>query len=558
MGKKKVLFIDKVINAIRKEPWGITFLGLIWTTGPVTYICLQAGYYIGYGKFASLQLTLYFIIYTFLSGILGIIARMSYLITKGHTIEKAEHDFKLLIKKLPDLLIVTKNLRLTECTNKKQRNIIAARSILENPDTTEESVQTAIYTLSQNQKLADFAKTSDIYRQNGLHYLIDQEYPKYETQAKRHYNSINKISPETAELFLDRLQGIIPSKNYGLARKNNFLENIIESSINYNFDIISYADIYEIILLAIELLHGRKIPYHKIEYIGNSKSIKLYTLSNQLINECYQSIRKTNNLITSLISVLDKNLNNNTIFPFISNFTSNNILDEISYALEGIDNKHIYKKTSRIYKKIKAEKQISLKKYTSYLQVNDQIYKHHNINFYNKKHCKNGIKIVKRSISLPNKAKLDIISKLTEITHHIDIYKSNLKVMNSYSQQAINPKELKYIAYQIFTILDNHLNLQHHHIQATILNSRATNFLGIYSTDTTETKSRWLLSLVKEMNEDILGSLTNSISNTIASHNITLDQQNRETLINNYDLSNEMINQLIPQDYTLREEPIQN
>lgn len=556
MKKKKTLLLDKIINALRKEPWGITFLGLIWTTGPVTYICLQAGYYIGYGKFASLQLTLYFIIYTFFSGILGIIARISYLVTKGHDIEKAEYNFKSLIKKLPDLLIVTKNLTLTECKNKIQRDIITSKTILENPDVTEEAVQTAIYTLSKNRSLSDFAKTTDIYRQNGLHYLIDQEYPKYSKKIQHHYDDISRISPKTANLFIDRLQGIVPSKNYGLTRRDGFLEKIIESGINYDFDMLSYADTYEIILLAIELLHGRAIPYHKIKYIGNTKTIKLYNKSDKLINECYQSISKTNNLIISIICLLDKHLHNNAIFPFITNFSSNNILDEISYALEEIPNKKIYQKASHIYKKIKIEQEISLARYTSYLEINEKLSKDYYINFYDKKHNKNGIKIVKQSISLPNKAKLDVISKLAEVTHHIDVYKSNLKVMNAYSEQIINPKELKYIAYQIFIILDKHLNLQNHNIQSAIDNSRATNFLGVFSNFTTETKSKSILALVKEMNEDILGSLTHTISNVINNHNIILDQKNQDILMNNYDLTENIIQNLTPKDENLKSEPL--
>ena len=112
-------------------------------------------------------------------------------------------------------------------------------------------------------------------------------------------------------------------------------------------------------------------------------------------------------------------------------------------------------------------------------------------------------------------------------------------MINSYSKQIINPIELKFIAYKIFLILDKYINLRDPNIINAIIHSRATNFLGLDTSYTTEVKSRWLLALAKEMNYNSTHPPgTDYLSTIISDYNITLDEQNKDILKNTYNIKN--------------------
>ena len=58
------IILRRIRGAVGKEHLGKTLLQLAWTAGPVTYLALQGGYFIGYGKSAPVQVFIYFAGYT--------------------------------------------------------------------------------------------------------------------------------------------------------------------------------------------------------------------------------------------------------------------------------------------------------------------------------------------------------------------------------------------------------------------------------------------------------------------------------------------------------------
>jgi len=92
----------RISSAIKKESWVITLLSLAWTAGPVSYLGLQAGYYIGYQEFAPTDLIIYFAIFTFVAGLIGVASRVINNIVKGPKIEELEDAFLHLVDLIPE------------------------------------------------------------------------------------------------------------------------------------------------------------------------------------------------------------------------------------------------------------------------------------------------------------------------------------------------------------------------------------------------------------------------------------------------------------------------
>jgi len=119
-------FIGRLTRAFRKESWGRTVIQLAWTAGPVTWLALNGGYYIGFGVPAPPQLFFYFGAYTVIAGFFAIMVRIGYNALRGHEHEQMEAALTELMGALPELIASARN-RSLESYEGEDRSLLSGR-----------------------------------------------------------------------------------------------------------------------------------------------------------------------------------------------------------------------------------------------------------------------------------------------------------------------------------------------------------------------------------------------------------------------------------------------
>ncbi len=260
--------LRRIRGAAGKERLGRTLLQLAWTAGPVTYLALQGGYFIGYGKSAPVQVFVYFAGYTAVAGLFALILRFLYHLTRGgekdDDLQSLEHLFDLLPARITDV----RNMQMEELDT-PGRKVLGAKYILENPDASPGAVSTALIDLTGDRKLAELVHDIEVYRSAGLvrRTLDLSEVARKHLETLR--DSLAAVSPEAARLAWLRAAGEYPAESQGRIRTRGFLGRIISASESDNLNLMSLIDAEEICVLIFELICGRRFPVIEVRYSGN-------------------------------------------------------------------------------------------------------------------------------------------------------------------------------------------------------------------------------------------------------------------------------------------------
>lgn len=542
INKKNYSLLNKnIIKAIKKESWKLNILSLIWTAGPVTFICLNIGYYISYGKLASQDVFIYFAVFTAMLGIASIIGRITYRLTIGNNLDNTENILKTLTNKMPELLNIIRNAYL-ENVNEVEQRISASKIILQNPDSTEFAIERAIFELTKNKKFAENAKEIELYRKHSLHILAKAKFSEIEAKANKYYEEIKHYSPKTADLFINRLQSIIPDKKNGVERDEGFISRILTAGHQNNFDTIILPDIYEIIILAIELINGREINNYALSYKGNNQYIKSLRKLDKAYDNYYYSYKKTQHLLYSLITYINNNLNTKTELPHsfknISKETNKDlakIISSLQKQLKSSKDKKEINKVFRLYNMVVKHNNLCRNRLKNFLKVKREF---DSLNQKNLKLLKSnqigpGIKIIKSKIFLDTEGRLKVIEKL-------------VKEINAISLKNVNINQLKILAFKIAEILDKEINLTNNFHRNSIENSNAILFSNNDLSSTIEVRYYFISSIIKEIKANDNKIIRNLLNDLLANQNIELNDKNIKILKDHYNISEAILNNLNP------------
>ncbi|WP_211828647.1 hypothetical protein [Kistimonas asteriae] len=260
--------LDKIRTAPHKEPWGITFLMLAWTAGPVTFITAYSAYYIGYGAFPPLDRAIYFLAYALIAGLLGIATKLIYNTTHGHQEKQDEKNLLEVIDCLPELLYMVRDLRL-ENMGEESRRIESAGIILSKLDLGPAWVALAIEDLTGDAQLARQAEHIELFRRAGLYNRMQDIIHTIREPVGDAYDELRQTHPRIAEAMRQRLTGRVPSVRQGSPREEMFLERILSAIEQDNENLMTLHDVEELLTLCFELICGRRIRYLKYEYSGD-------------------------------------------------------------------------------------------------------------------------------------------------------------------------------------------------------------------------------------------------------------------------------------------------
>ncbi|GAB2801403.1 hypothetical protein GCM10027040_31410 [Halomonas shantousis] len=259
--------IRRITAAVEKVPWTVSLLQILWTAGPVTLLGAWGGYLLGYGKAPTLENYIFFISFTVITGAAGIIANIAHNLTRGGRVSRTERKIERVIKTLPELLLVTRNL-IVENLEGEARRREAAAMLLRKQDLSPEGVELAAIELLDDRDSARVIAQIDIYRRVGLHARIRDLVALNRETLEPQFVELFEVAPQATTLLRERFEGHAPNIHQGVPRDENFIERIMAAIEQDNDLLMTLQDVEEVLILAFELISGREIPMLSFEYRG--------------------------------------------------------------------------------------------------------------------------------------------------------------------------------------------------------------------------------------------------------------------------------------------------
>ena len=259
--------ITEVAATARRVPWSLNFLQLLWAAGPVTFLAMQGGYFLGFGHAAPAQNFIFFAVYTLLFGVIGLVARFVADATRGKRQERSRDQLRNTIDLLPDLLFVTRDLAMGEMTPDMRRRK-AAQVLLHEVDIAPEGVAVAVREMTGDASLAAAAEQIEIYRRLGLRARVGDLVDATEDARLAALEKLHHEAPEVADLLRDRLRGVAPTQEDGVRRVDQFLDRLFSAADADDLVRCTLDDVQAIFVLAFELVNGRQIKRLSFEWSG--------------------------------------------------------------------------------------------------------------------------------------------------------------------------------------------------------------------------------------------------------------------------------------------------
>ncbi|WP_018875030.1 hypothetical protein [Thioalkalivibrio sp. ALJ1] len=259
--------ITEVAASARRVPWSLNFLQLLWAAGPVTFLAMQGGYFLGFGHAAPAQNFIFFAVYTLLFGVIGLVARFVADATRGKRQEQSRDQLRNTIDLLPDLLFVTRDLAMSELAPDMRRRK-SAEVLLHEVDISPEAVAVAVREMTGDASLAAAAEQIEIYRRLGLRSRVGDLVDATEDSRLAALEKLHHEAPEVAELLRARLRGLAPTQEDGVRRVDQFLDRLFSAADSDDLVRCTLEDVQAIFVLAFELVNGRQIKRLSFEWSG--------------------------------------------------------------------------------------------------------------------------------------------------------------------------------------------------------------------------------------------------------------------------------------------------
>ncbi len=560
-------FLKRVTQAARKETWGRTVIQLAWTAGPVTYLALQGGYLLGYGKSAPSNLFIYFAIYTIIAGAFAILMRFLYQITRGQELEKAEAALKFALVRLPDLILHTRN-QVLLFYDAENRRLLAAKYLLENPDAITETVRTAVKDVSDDEVLAQTAQRIEIYRKNGLFVRIEDERSAVEARLSRAIEQLSLSSYTVADLLRRRFEGRPPSRSGGRVRTEGFIGRTLSAGEEHEFNTMTLNDAEEIFTLAYELLAGRAIPVFSLRYIGS----KEFTEVSENFDRARLAFRKAAYVRNSKLRTLAELFAESEpvdivpaaapVFTTVDRMYANILkaLDQLYKELKRRTGSIPFQRRRRnsdrelqekfehlntaieLHRSLRAANNQLNKRYAAlrraerrYNEVKSKSAKQFPLHLLKPKEHKRGIKIVEKQIELSKSSKMRCAREAQKLIGTF------LKISNPTAD------EYKKLAIDIAIKLEHELKISRFELQYAIESSNAPYLSTLEMDMNATTKAGIAVSLVRELQKNMRTPIHRLAHVLVNYHGMPLSRESIDFLVQRYGADHDRLSELLPE-----------
>lgn len=294
-------------KSLSKVKLSQALMQIFWTAGPVTTIGLIGGYYIGYGTMPSLALLIYFISFTAIAGILGLVAKVIFNTTQLAVEEQGERDVLAVTDSLGDLILASRD-RIVQSYEGRLQDIEAAMQLLRRMDLTPYDVRIAVTDITGNRDIGEMMGRLFAYRRIGLWSKADKLTKEYQEDINALLGEVGNISQKAANELVKWFHGqSFESLKFGVPREPGFLQRIM-SAIEYNNPLLmSIRDAEEMLILTFELINGRDIPTLIFTYKGSWKYASILEEYQKKRSQFRIAQAKSGNRIRALASYLAEN-----------------------------------------------------------------------------------------------------------------------------------------------------------------------------------------------------------------------------------------------------------
>ena len=546
--------LKKLVKSLENEPWSVTLLQLAWTAGPITFLALQGGYFLGYGKNAPLSLFTYFAGYTILAGVMGIFTSVIF----KHFNQKEKEDAERNLRYTIDNTLVFCG-RITDfylsLLGKKERKMEVARQLLANTHALPDDIYLAFMELTNNSKIAHEAKKIEQLRRYSLRVLIDQTYNKNSLFFQKKIKRLKKTYPEIAMLVQKRIQGEAPSLKMGVQRVDGFLRRIYKALEVNDKELFSIRDCIEFFHFLYEILNDRKIAVFYFNYKGNRELEKANT-NLEKIRAFYSLDCAT---VNYHINYLETQLIDAGFMHEITGLSIQERVDQICSAMNSVAEIVLNKD------KLEANGSTSdLAMFFKNLYIHyGQIVNHYQIVI---KNCRKLNKAISRWMLASNKIdKKRPLFRIGKGKRGLRIYEEKwglddsqkirlAKLLSGYLQHmerqfphycAVSEAKIKRcflnLAHEILSITD----LCNPLVQYSIESSQAANFSSIENDISVESKLFWARAIVKEVEPDLSTTALNLAKTLIEQYGIELSDEAYDFLKKEYNVDVNKIRKLV-------------
>ncbi|MFP4184579.1 MAG: hypothetical protein ACLFRW_08385 [Halorhodospira sp.] len=255
---------QKVLRRVRLTR---SVLAITWSAGPVTGLGLAGGYIAAYGKLPNAELLTYFVTFTVVTGLIGLVAKIIHDGTLGRGEFQAQRDLDGAVDWLADLVLASRNLQAQAYEGSVQRQEIARQQLLR-LDLPDKELTRITRQLTGNAQLAVVLPRIEQYHQSGLLDPAQKLLERYAEALQEALEPLRETAPQTASALAGRFYGHVFELREGVERDTGFLDRIHAAYQQDNLQLVTMSDVEQMFALAFELANGRQIPMLTITYRG--------------------------------------------------------------------------------------------------------------------------------------------------------------------------------------------------------------------------------------------------------------------------------------------------
>lgn len=542
--------IERVLEAVETTPWSIRLVELAWTAGPVTFIASQGGYYMSYGEFLPPDRMLFFVGYTVIAGVIGLLAKFIYDGTHGRTVRLRQSNLTTVIDRLPELIFAVRNLS-SASMSPETRKREAAWTLLRRGALEPDEVALAIEDLTGSAQLAQTAHRVETYRKAGMFLRAQDLLEEHQRQVRLVLDELYATAPAMATTLRDRLEGRGPNLKQGVPREENFIERILAAIGEENEALMTLRDVEEVLILAFELINGRRIPMLTFAYRGGWSLARATDAleearSNHRIAQATRYSR-----LTALTTFLAENYDSG-LAELTSGQQTTVILDSVVEALDNLAEEIYELRKEVVAGKLTAleeleEKaavmQTSLRLFRALQRAYRQLGRRHaalvrarqkweqlssarreTATRFRWRRGQPGLRMMERTIALDDEEKLEVADALAQRLREINLRRRGRR---SWSDEAENMKPLnvqtaKRLAIEVTLVLERYAHISRPEIQRAINAANAAHFGGLEPGSSAAAKAAFAAAVVAEVRKDMAKAAERLAAALVRHYNIEL------------------------------------
>jgi len=546
--------IDIILSAVKSEPLGVTLLQLAWTAGPLTYIALQGGYLLGYGKTAPFALFTYFAGYTLITGLFGVVLRILFKIHQNSQSDKTKSNYLTTIDLIFRLNKTLSDYRLSQLSA-HDRKMESSSILLSNTHALPDAIALGVEELSEDKLLANLSKQLEIYRRSGLTSRVKETIENFSGFNDENVQTLLNTPSEASYFLKMRLEGRAPTLKEGIERSDGFLQRIAQAREHHNPSLMSLKDVEEFLILLYELINGRKIDFLTFAYTGKKKLRQ----SAKTLEKTRATFRATRGALYAEIDKLYTTLVNCNLIDDVKDYNFRIKCDQIFDALNALSATIVSSsgtKTSQAeieviqlfltlikrYTKLRHQYSLLLKleeqrKYAvSQWQSISEKHGHRATKFRYGRGTK-GLRITKKTISLNNEAKLECSEAI------VDTLKAFSQNIND--SQNLSPIKIKHFIINLVDETNVFFDIGNPIIHAGIESSKATNFGSLETDSSIESRALWTAAMVRETMSNINHAAEKLVKVLLYEYDETIDEEAISFLEKKFGANQNNLNQFV-------------